>query len=85
MQLNWRENSLLSFRSKALIQKGLLQLRFIRKKRKKNTIVFIIKRILTFNMIISYLIFFNRNNNCNETKYIYLNVYIISIKKLILI
>lgn len=36
MRLNWRENSLLSFRSKALIQKkGLLQLRFIRKKRKK--------------------------------------------------
>lgn len=35
-------------------------------------------------MIISYLIFFNRNNNCNETKYIYLNVYIISIKKLFL-
>lgn len=35
-------------------------------------------------MIISYLIFFNRNNNCNETKHIYLNVYIISIKKLFL-
>lgn len=85
MQLNWRENSLLSFRSKALIQKkDCSSWDLSGKKRKKNTIVFIIKRILTFNMIISYLIFFNRNNNCNETKYIYLNVYIISIKKLFL-